>query len=394
MKNKIIQVFVFAIFLITIAYSFDFEGILEDALGSLIGDPQNFCPNFSPSFSFLGLPDELNFLVLSGIAIFASFLISLFFYMIARLLDHPAAGSILAVKTSDLLTVLLILLAFSSLYMSLYLPSGSLIRNYHDYAFEYNADLIKRIVSVYPTLFLVNSMYYAFYNYQVPLAVGRNNIFGFHLNIGPIFKPLIDVSTTLTSYLGIILGEFIGKQYFLCFVRVSLLPLLFPVGVVLRSFNATKGAGASLMALAIAFFTVYPAMLSMNYAIYNISTLHYYDAGVSETQSMNTFNKFLGIGTFGAAAFGGVKLIQILRNYGFVNGGIFLGKLIVSAVLGVLSIAVFFHVINLYIELMDIMFLYGLLLPAINIFITLNVAREIARTLSIDLDLSSFMRLI
>ncbi len=380
------------LFLLSISYSqIQYLKDLTNNIASQFYSPSS-CPVVGyPTVTTFGLPDEMAFLSNSLIAIIASFLISMVFYLAAKILNHPNATTILTTKLSDLFNVLLILLVFSVMFQVAYLPKNSIIDNYQIYAFEYNGKVLYTIFSAYPTLFLANYLFYGLYNVQLPVTVGKNNIFGFHLNIGPVFKPLVDLSSVISSFIGLILGEFLGRFYFLCFIRWTMLPFLLPLGFVLRMFNATKGGGATLIALTISFFVVYPAMLSINYAIYNLEHWNVIDF-TKESTFISTL-KMLGLTSVSAVILAVISFLRRFRNVR-VSGILSLVRNISYVVLGIFALMFLIGLIKLYIELVTLIAVYGFLLPAINIFVTLSVARDLARILAIDLDLSAFVKLI
>ncbi len=335
----------------------------------------------------------------SFIAIMISFLIYVFFYLTAKIAGNENAGVILTTKLSTLGTLIFFILITTIAYSTLYENNG-IWQKYQRNAFEYNTKLILTAATYSFPVIIANYFYFAIYNFQLPLTTGRNNVIGFQLSIGPLFKPLIDIATTLSSYLTTVMGVFIGRQYFLCLITSSFITILFPIGVFFRAFNVTKGIGATLMALSLAFSIIYPLLLSFNYAIFE--SLGTYDLGLAKTEAFGNLNALLGI--IGGGITVGTIAVAVGKAYAAIFSQLnslgitqaFFSALYTPflTIMGLLSIAITGIMIEIYIGLINLLLIYGLILPIVNFYITLLLAKDLSKALGAEMDFSAFLRLI
>lgn len=369
-----------------------YEELLRNTTIGLV--PAGCPPTFGSSSGFY----LFDFYSASLIAIIASFLIALIFYFFARILAHPQAYSIISIKVSDLVFLVLIFLATTIILQVFYSSPTDLGSQYFEKAVEYNLKVINRILYTSVGVFIVNTMLYAVYNYQIPVPLGVNNLFGFYLGIGPAFKPLIDISTTLGNFIGIIFSEFYTRYVALCFIKSYLIPMFFPLGLFLRAFNATRGAGSALIGISLAIYIVYPVMVTLNYALYEVHFGVSQSLDLTATAGIKMLLDMLG----GAGGLLGLALV-LTFIFKFVAAAslplltpvsAYLLKSVFFIFLVILTLFFLSKFMALLMELIHLMVVFGFILPALNIFVTLNVAREISKALGAEIDLSSLMKLI
>jgi len=116
------------------------------------------------------------------------------------------------------------------------------------------------IMRGFATVLMLNS----FMSNAATMTVGK--AFG----VGPVFTPLAvfgDVSQSLTAAIIVLMTSAIMvlTQMILLKMTESLFVILFPIGVLLRSFGATRGFGGGLIALSIGFFFFYPLLAVLFY---------------------------------------------------------------------------------------------------------------------------------
>jgi|GEM_PF-844993 len=133
------------------------------------------------------------------------------------------------------------------------IPNGSVLCFAHNYLSLLEA----QIAGLWATIFSLNYLTDLFAKFSIDLII---------LEISP-FAGLSSVVQVLNSvmqsllFLGIILGVEIALLHF---INATALTVFLPIGVVLRSFFATRRVGGALMALAVGLYIVFPLTIALN----------------------------------------------------------------------------------------------------------------------------------
>jgi len=210
--------------------------------------------------------------------------------------------------------------------------------------------------------------------YSAPIKFGKAAYAGVSFNMGSVLRPFIDGIGIASNLLSVALGEWLANLGLLCFIKRVAVPVMLPIGLLLRSVPQLRGGGNALIAFAFALFIVYPAMLSFNYEAYQMrygSTTQ----GLPIQNAVAYFISQFGI-LGGAALLLGVKVIT----------GTGLGAmLLVSAAM------VFLETIS---DMVYTVFVMSFFLALLNIFVTLTFAKELAKFLGTEINVGAFVRLI
>jgi len=200
---------------------------------------------------------------------------------------------------------------------------------------------------------LLNS-YVTFLGANIALGI----LFSWHQYFAP-YQQGITISLfpglmTITDFIGVIMMFVAGGAILLLvnsivldFLRFKLMALL-PIGIALRSFPFSRGAGAGLIAIVAGFYVVYPMLFFLDSLIFMNDT--------------SNFAALMGCSQPGDF-FGWFGYIGCLINSG-------LNRPIYSV------------------------FIVGIFLPLFNLTLTLTFTRELAKLLGGDLDLSSLTKLL
>lgn len=243
--------------------------------------------------------------------------------------------------------------------------------------------LFSILVSIYSFLYLVSSIVV-----QLP-PPGTGPIgLTFSFSLSYLIRPLMDVMGIMTNMIVGVTIEWVVHLFTLCFIKRWAVSFLLPLGIVMRIIPPLRGGGNAILAFAIGLLIIYPAMFIMNR---EMITLFY------------TFEKINGIPTI--TSFTNEVLNGVAETFGLshIFGDVFGSVLIIlfamllfmskALSVGVISIVLFFFV-AWFVEFVFLLVIVSLLLPILNIFITLTFAREVARFLGSDINISAFMRLL
>ncbi|MEM2909138.1 MAG: hypothetical protein QW171_03175 [Candidatus Bilamarchaeaceae archaeon] len=238
-----------------------------------------------------------------------------------------------------------------------------------DAAMAFSRLMIADIAKNYSTITLFNMIVHIIYG--ATLWVGTNFRSMYNFNLGPVLKPFIDLLGIGTQMLSLALGEWMAHAMLLCFIKKWSWSIFIPAGVLLRAFPQTRDAGEAIFMLVMALGTIYPFMFVVDYEVHKLL-------------SPNLVNPVLLINEYasrtGLLTIGGTALAMML-----VGGGA-----IVPIVGGVVAVGT----ITLMESVVYYVVIMGLLLPFINIFITLTLAREWAKVFNVNVNYLSFMKII
>jgi hypothetical protein len=229
--------------------------------------------------------------------------------------------------------------------------------------------MVSDMVTHYSMLVMYNTVIHTIYSSTMWFGVTWRAMYSF--NLGPVLKPLIDVVGMSLQFLSLGMTEWLMHVILLCMIKKYMWGFFIPLGVLLRAFPYTRHAGEALLSLAFALVVFYPFMLLFSYEAHKIMSYNLVDA----KSAVGGFIEKSGI----LKVFGSVLIVMFLMAGVFMP--FFLG--------GALSMA--FELIKgavYYIVIMSV------LLPFINIFVTLTVAKEMSKFFGSDVNYLSFLKII
>jgi hypothetical protein len=238
-----------------------------------------------------------------------------------------------------------------------------------DGAMQFARLMVAQMVNHYSLLLLYNMVIHTIFSSTMWFGVTWRAMYSF--NLGPVLKPLIDIIGTALQFLSLGISEWMLHIVTLCIIKKWAWGLFIPLGMLMRSFPYTRNGGEALLSLAFALAIVYPFMFLFDWEVHKIMRNNLVDA----SDAVSSFIHKSGI----LAVFGSVLVIMFLMAGVFMP--FFLG--------GALTLA--FELIRGAVYYIVIM---SLLLPFINIFVTLTVAREIASFSRIEVNFLSFLKVI
>jgi hypothetical protein len=246
------------------------------------------------------------------------------------------------------------------------LPSMSL---HIDAAMAFSRLMITEMVTTFSNLVMYNMVIHTIFSATMWMGITWRAMYSF--NMGPVLKPLIDLVGMALQFLSLGIGEWMMHLVMLCLIKKWTWSLFIPVGIFLRAFPQTRGAGEALFAIVFALALVYPMMFLVTYETHKIMKGNLVEGdGV-----IRSFVQKSGI----LAVAGSVVVTM------FLFAGVFFPFFVGMA----LDIA--FELIRNAVYYAVIM---SILLPFLNIFITLTAAREFARFFSVDVSFMSFVKVI
>jgi hypothetical protein len=229
--------------------------------------------------------------------------------------------------------------------------------------------MVTDMVSHYSTLLLYNMVIHTIYSSTMWFGVTWRAMYSF--NLGPVLKPIIDILGTALQYLSLGISSWLLHIVTLCIIKKWMWGLFVPMGMLLRSLPYTRNAGEALISLAFAFILFYPFMFLFDYEVHKIMELNIVDS----KSAMGSFINKSGIfGVFGAVIAVMFLMAGVFMPF-FLGGALSLGfELIRGAVY--------------YIVIMSI------LLPFLNIFVTLTAAKEAAEFSRVEVSFMSFLKIL
>lgn len=238
-----------------------------------------------------------------------------------------------------------------------------------DAAMAFSRLMVRDMVSHYSMLIMFNMVIHTIYSSTMWFGVTWRAMYSF--NLGPVLKPIIDLLGTSLQFLSLGISEWLLHIITLCLLKKWTWGLFIPMSMLLRAFPYTRQAGDALFALCFALAVFYPFMFIVDYEVHKIMKYNIVDP----QKAMSVFIHRSGL----MSVFGGALVLMFLMAGVFMP--FFLG--------GALTLA--FELIKgsvYYIVVMSI------LLPFLNIFVTLTAAKEIANFFRVDVNFMSFLKLI
>jgi hypothetical protein len=238
-----------------------------------------------------------------------------------------------------------------------------------DAAMAFARLMVSDMVGHYGMLVLYNMVVHTIYSSTMWFGVTWRAMYSF--NLGPVLKPLIDIIGSTLQFLSLGLSEWMLHIITLCIIKKWSWGLFIPMSILLRAIPFTRNGGEALFALVFALVIFYPFMFLFDYEVHKVLQHNLVDP----SSAMSSFIHKSGI----LSVFGSVLVVMFLMAGVFMP--FFLG--------GALTIA--FELVRGAIYYIVIL---SLLLPFINIFITLTVAKESAQFFRVDVNFLSFLKVI
>ena len=242
-------------------------------------------------------------------------------------------------------------------------------RNMIDAAMGFSRLMVSDMVNHYSMLLMYNMVIHTIYSSTMWFGVTWRAMYSF--NLGPVLRPLIDILGSALQFLSLGISEWLLHIVTLCLIKKWTWGLFIPMGMLLRAIPHTRGAGEALIALTFALAVFYPFMFVFDYEVHKILKYNVVDP----QQAVGSFFNRSGI----LSVFGTVLVAMFLMAGVFVP--FFLG--------GALTVA--FELIRGSVYYIVIM---SLILPFLNIFITLTAAKEMAAFFKVDVNFMSFLKII
>jgi len=238
-----------------------------------------------------------------------------------------------------------------------------------DAAMAFSRTMVAEMINNYSILVIYNMVIHTIYSSTMWVGVSWRAMYNF--NLGPVLKPLMDIIGMATQYLSLAISEWMVHIIVLCFIKRWMWGVFIPLGMVLRAVPYTRNAGEALLMLTFALGTIYPFMFIFDYEAHKLMKLTLID-GESALQSF--------IARSGIFSVSGALVVLAL-----LMGGVIFPFFVGSAV------SVAFELIRSSVYYIVIM---SMLLPFLNIFITLTLAREWARVFNVNINFLGFLRIL
>lgn len=229
--------------------------------------------------------------------------------------------------------------------------------------------MVSEMVNHYSVLLIYNMVIHTIYSSTMWFGVTWRAMYSF--NLGPVLKPIIDIIGTALQYLSLGLSTWLLHIITLCLIKKWTWGLFIPLSLLLRAFPYTRNAGEALFALALAMAIFYPFMFLFDYEVHKIMVYNIVDA---ENALSNLIHQS------GILSVAGAFLVVV-----FLSAGVFMPFFLGTA----LNIG--FELIRGAVYYIVIM---SLLLPFLNIFVTLTIAKETANFFRVDVNFLSFLKII
>jgi hypothetical protein len=238
-----------------------------------------------------------------------------------------------------------------------------------DASMAFSRQVVSDMVTHYGMLVLYNTVVHTIYSSTMWFGVTWRAMYSF--NLGPMLRPIIDVLSSTLQFMSLGMTEWLLHIVTLCLIKRWMWGLFIPLGILLRSFPYTRSAGEALLALAFALVIIYPFMFLFDYEVHKIMKNYIVDS----KDAVSSFVHRSGLLT----VFGSVLISMFLMAGVFIP--FFLGSALTLA-FELIRSSVYYIVI------------ISLVLPFLNIFVTLTMAKETAKFFNVDVNYMSFLKLI
>jgi hypothetical protein len=302
------------------------------------------------------------------------------FYMLGQLMNSPqlvalAKDELFQTMLTVMRVVFLIgMLGATEIWYSLSVTgSGDPVynnnKNMMDAAMGFSRLMVSDMMSHYSVLLLYNMVIHTLYSSTMWVGVTWRAMYSF--NLGPVLRPLIDMLGSALQYLSLGISEWLLHIVTLCLIKRWTWGLFIPISMLLRAFPYTRPAGEAFFAIMFSLALFYPFMFVFDYEVHKMMKHNLVD-------SQNAVNSF--IQKSGLLSVVGGALVMM-----FLMAGVFMPFFMGTA----LNLA--FELVRSAVYYIVIM---SLLLPFLNIFVTLTAAKEIAAFFRVDVNFMSFLKII
>jgi len=332
----------------------------------------------------------------SGLVMVISFMLYLLFYLLGKMLNVPNISAFLHTEMYTLFTnLVLILVVVAVVYV---MDSLEIFQKANEYLLKV---LIKNSVfQVYLLSYHQIVMLYS--RVTIPLnPVATAYWFSVQTNFTQVIKLILSLIGYILNASAFLSIQYIFKLFLLCLSGKFFMKILFPLGLLLRSFYPTRGGGNALLGIALAFYVVYPIILYIMAGLYDNAigiwvdylVQSFYDiirTGVLyiSTLMLKLLESWLFTYMIGLADDINAILETALRSIGIALSTIRTGMLLGSAMNLISAFLNLFFGYGLFIVL------FGFIISPITIFITLIASGEISERLGTKINLAAFTRLI
>ncbi|MFH1520343.1 MAG: hypothetical protein ABID61_01735 [Candidatus Micrarchaeota archaeon] len=347
------------------------------------------------------LPGLWWFVALSGLALMASITLLAAMYMWGTLFRNPQLiGYVKQELLEIMITALLIGIIFGMLGSLSYLRLADFVP----------LDLLPSSVGYDTNIYEAAQMYYEQVDTDMSSWLNLNYIMNIYvdqsasvtpyarpLGVGLVASPLTGLASPLKQLLynmttALSLAFIINHAQLVVYIfsLQAFLNFYLPLGIFLRSFTPTRKLGGTLIAVALVFLFIFPALSTLTYSIfYNRSggPLVSFGSMISDFFSDSANGGFMeSLERYYENNFntGGGGIMDII---GGVFGGI--GDMIQSVV-GTMFLTLFL----IPMSMISFAFVVGFIIPAINVIIFTAAAKVLSKTLGEEADVSSLTRMI
>lgn len=255
---------------------------------------------------------------------------------------------------------------------------------------NFSLSMLYKIASDIGALTLFNVLLYSISSTSVIIPSTGFFRFSTSINVGPILKPLITIMGTINQFLVLALSEWVVHVVVLCFIQRWLLSLFLPLGVMMRIIPQTRGGGNALIAIAFSFFFFYPLMFTIDYEIFNM----HYDPQQRCTQITDIPQKQQCLENSGRSS-----IPVIINDFKSQLGSTTIFMIAVALLMGSIFVpfllsTIYSMIFYMVSDAIYVVLVFSIVLPILNIFLTLTFAREISKFLGTDINLAAFVRLL
>lgn len=326
----------------------------------------------------------------SFLAIVIVLLIAILYYLLGKAFQSTLRGTYWIVL-DEALTTVLVLIIFFALSSVFYMNGQS---PFIKVGAVYLKNVLVELSYSLAWLSFLNFIWWNIYTYQLPVPFTPTWDVSAAFYVGQTIRPLIDATMYISNAINGFIGIFMSQLVLLCFIPVFVYGIAMPIGILLRAFSITRGAGNFLIALSFSFLFIYPLFLNLAFIIYkaDYAVFSKYSIGFPEIIRENVI-KSMGVGVLFFAL---SKISAILSTV--LGGTTEQSNVFASSILAhVLIISTIFTFNSIYLsvfKLANFIFLLGVFMPVLTAYIVLASAIEFSERLGTRFDFSTFLRIL
>ncbi|MCC7569768.1 hypothetical protein KO465_00295 [Candidatus Micrarchaeota archaeon] len=360
-------------------------------------------------------------------AVVLSLAIMIFIYFTGVIFNDPKISAWSKKETYQVIGNLIIVVFIVFLLTFFNAIIASALSSYHglgsppdslqQISYYYVVSVRDSMISTYVLAGLFQAVIEGVFSAKLHMAIPFN-LFGIDFSMGPMFELLLGMFGFINNLLNVALAYWFVKEPFMCFITNTMLTILLPLGVLLRNFSATRSAGGGLIALVLAFYFVFPAMIYLNALIVSdwfevdfVRVIEYGKSAHMRPFGINIVKALIEpIDVFdwnNSPPFVYSSFFKILvGGIGFIMGAFIIAGLagalsgavaIAISTVGIVSTTLFViltAIQGFLVYTVTMVFITTIILPIFNIFITLNVAKDLAKFLGSEMSFDSLLSLV